>query len=823
MKKTVFFIASLLCAICAQAQQAFNIADYFTKVEKGGTYYLYNTGIGSFINADKNPATLTDAPTTSSTITIEDGSATGFQLANAIGGYVKIGFWGGQNVWTNGSKGNTDWVIEATDDDELLYTIKGTSYNEADAAGRTYYLYGTSSGMNADTFTEGKTNLEWAFVSLKGYEEYHYIIQRNKALVALKDIISEASELGLNTATAQAVLDNPDSTLDAITQATNDVQASIANMATLEHPKDVSALYMKNTDFELSLEGWTSTCSVKNNQLQTNATIGAEANEEGAFTGKFWENWAGWTFNGTMGTTAEALPTGIYQFSLSAFANKGVDAYVFANNDQVAVISKTGDRYHVMTYITDGKLQAGLQLTQASNSWVGVDNAELLFYGNSVAALKYWFEQITIDLRPVHHWLLDDLLYALADKVNAAADYEGTVAAIQQYKEMRDSIYASIKAYEAYNGLYTKASALASTTNIKAAQQLTTFLNDTYYDYLDGVTTTDDIAAQTIRMQELMDITNASIRAHEALNSSFLDLESAMGQLAETANEEALTQAAILYEEVLQHISLDDLSDEEIYALIQRNSEAIAAMRVPTGYEDASESNPFDMTRAITNDSFDNDDNAGWSGTSAGRAQKVQAAEMWNKNFDMYQHLAGLPNGRYVLSVQGFYRAGWATEDVLHQWKSGESELNAVLYAETSADSYSVPIMSVWDEIADEPIGVGSEILIGEHYTPNDMTAAVGYFDEGMYVNELPVVVTDGKLKIGIRKSVAVDADWTMFDNFKLIYYGDDGHTAVTDLRTANVSSNVYYTLDGVRHNKQQRGLNIMRGADGTFRTVIIR
>lgn len=816
MRKLFILLQLMLTGMTLQAQQSPDIKDYFTPYAEGSDFYLYNPDQQVFINISKNPATATTLPTTDCLLHFTAGKEQGVQISSSNGGYMKIGFWGGQNVWTNGAVDNTDWVIEPVAEAELLYTLTGHSYNEESAAGHPYYLYGTANGFNATTDNTEQKLYNWAFVSPEGYEAYHRIILTNEATALLEKLITEAKELGLDTSAAEGVLGNSASTLEELQQACTDVQALIANQATLENPKDVTALYLQNADFETSLEGWTSNTGSKNNKLQTNSTIGAEANEEGAFTGRFWENWASWKFAGTMSTTAEGLPDGVYQFSLSAFANNTQDAYVFANNDNAAIESATGDRYHVITYITDGHLKCGINLTAASNNWVGMDNAQLLFYGNSTDALMFWFEHINVDLTTTHDRALDDKLYELAHTVEAAADHASIIDAIQQYKDVRDQIVLSTEAYEAYYTVYVKADELQRTTGIKASQNLKAYMDETYDDYLDGNVSTNEICARTTHMQELIDLLNASITAHKALNESFLNLENAMGELADAASDESMTHAAMVYEEVLGHISADDLTDEEIYALIQRVSEAIAAMRVPSGYENASPENPFDMTMAITNPSFDNDDNAGWYGTEAGRAQRVQAAEMWNKNFDMYQYLSGLPQGHYRLSVYGFYRAGWQTSEVHQAWLDGESTLNAILYAETSDKRHELPLKSVWEESTEEQLGIGNETLVDGIYTPNNMEAAVFYFENGRFLNTLDFDVTDneGKVRIGLCKTVAVDADWTMFDNFRLTYLGKAGADVVTAV-TETASTSRIYGINGVQRYQLQQGVNIVRKANG--------
>ncbi|MDO5482306.1 MAG: hypothetical protein Q4F47_04630 [Bacteroidaceae bacterium] len=131
-------------------------------------------------------------------------------------------------------------------------------------------------------------------------------------------------------------------------------------------------------------------------------------------------------------------------------------------------------------------------------------------------------------------------------------------------------------------------------------------------------------------------------------------------------------------------------------------------------------------------------------------------AEKWNTDFDVYQEIADVPNGLYKLTVQGFYRPGsnGATGDVV----------NAKLYANEN----SVDIPSINSE---SPEGGA---------LPNDMKAASKVFLAGLYKSApVYVYVSDGKLRVGIKKETTIDDDWTAFDNFELAYVGDINIDAV--------------------------------------------
>lgn len=189
-------------------------------------------------------------------------------------------------------------------------------------------------------------------------------------------------------------------------------------------------------------------------------------------------------------------------------------------------------------------------------------------------------------------------------------------------------------------------------------------------------------------------------------------------------------------------------------------SDANAQWRlVKIGTEDASENNPLDMSYLITNPDFDARGNQnglgavkGWNGSpGADSRHYVSCAEKYNTDFDVYQEKTGLPNGRYRLSCQGFYRAGGGDS-------KDKDTKNAILYA----NAEETPLMNILEEEG--------------NYSkkPNTMLEAQESFSAGLYKkNSVEVTVVDGTLRFGVKKSKLIGADWTIFDTFRLEYLGE--------------------------------------------------
>ena len=148
--------------------------------------------------------------------------------------------------------------------------------------------------------------------------------------------------------------------------------------------------------------------------------------------------------------------------------------------------------------------------------------------------------------------------------------------------------------------------------------------------------------------------------------------------------------------------------------------------------------------------------------------------ESWNGvDVKLYQTLSGLPQGKYKLGVQGYYRH-INREDQAKAYKAGTEKTDgAVLYAingeDKTFDNYLVPITSELNQMP----GYGYNSIVG--LFPDSRGEEVArYFEAGLYKNYVDVVVeADGKLTIGVEKfDSGSNNDWVVVDNFRLTYYG---------------------------------------------------
>ena len=178
-------------------------------------------------------------------------------------------------------------------------------------------------------------------------------------------------------------------------------------------------------------------------------------------------------------------------------------------------------------------------------------------------------------------------------------------------------------------------------------------------------------------------------------------------------------------------------------------------------------------------------------------------AEAWEHNFDIYQEIDGLANGLYEVSVQAFYRtASNAQAYNAYKNKTGEEKVLTEVYCNDLAapvkNNMAVPFESnlannCWESYD------GFFFLNGAA----SATEAFKFEDESRnFTQRVYGVVTDGKLRLGIRNTTGtLNGRWTMFDNFQLIYRDKD-ETALTSVIGDYISlaealwSNKWYVPD---------------------------
>lgn len=354
----------------------------------------------------------------------------------------------------------------------------------------------------------------------------------------------------------------------------------------------------------------------------------------------------------------------------------------------------------------------------------------------------------------------------------------------------------------------------------KAAQEA--IANNDGAAMFDALSAAYDLSAAIVSSSALFDdLSKANEALYEAI--SFSD------------NRGAIEEANNLFNTIATGIENHEFDDADVEGLLSQIAAARVKLGLPEDWENASDDNPKDFTGVIVNPAYD-EGLDGWSGTAAGYGSGYANAEIFNKDFDYYQDIDGLPAGTYQVTVQGFYRAGNAEADYKAYKENAELLNHAFIYAMTSLNGdtaiASKPMKRLAAEAASES-EVGSptdgyvyaaketEEGAGDGWiVPNSMDAAGAEFEQAKYLNEgVTFKLTEGaKLRIGLKKNVNITDNWTLFDNWQLTYFGkNSGKTADDDasgINTINESVQVkveYFTLDGRKATRLQKGLMIQK------------
>ncbi len=161
--------------------------------------------------------------------------------------------------------------------------------------------------------------------------------------------------------------------------------------------------------------------------------------------------------------------------------------------------------------------------------------------------------------------------------------------------------------------------------------------------------------------------------------------------------------------------------------------------------ESASEDNPVDFTGFIGDANFSRNNqyfDAWVNKGSKGGDNANMCVEKYHAVFNSYQTLTGMPNGKYRMTAQGFYR-------------------------QDGSDNTKLPYFFINGESKTFPILSGSE---------NNMATASTSFSNGLYkIDAIEVIVSDGTITLGAKCEQG--NLWCIWDNFELTYLG-----AVTDL-----------------------------------------
>ena len=269
----------------------------------------------------------------------------------------------------------------------------------------------------------------------------------------------------------------------------------------------------------------------------------------------------------------------------------------------------------------------------------------------------------------------------------------------------------------------------------------------------------------------------------------------------------------------------DDAMDEEFWntvsveASVAKN--AYAEWKLVTKAErdallaTATETRPVDATYLLTGPGFNrpamlegwNTDRKGdfkdanLGVIDRGRRTNLVCEAYYLQSFEVNQTVSNLPEGYYQVNMTGYYRDG-SREALQQKVTNGTAPArHAMLYIEYKGKGDEVALPSIAAGINQCP-GIGWTGNAGEQ--PDNVMDAAEYFECGLYkvYTHIIKVGPEGELTIGVTKDKQVDADWAVFDNFRLTYFGKQVSqgtiTGIDTIKNNVVEDGKIYNLQGM-------------------------
>ena len=500
--------------------------------------------------------------------------------------------------------------------------------------------------------------------------------------------------------------------------------------------------------------------------------------------------------DGQIAQTIKNLPAGIYRLECDATAAwtndenveaKGIHLFAGSNRKAIATVGYEPQHFSLsFENTTAGDVTIGIRINETNTNWVAMDNVRL-YYEGEVAAIPQGADLVSDPdarvylynvetgkyLSAGHSWRTHAILDETGLPVRLTQDAQTGLWQVyfwegSQLDRLLFKVYSDYPEDEVcvdYNHDYDKADenltwwsftktgdgsyVIQNKTNLGTDKWLGNVpTRQDYQNGYSGISYTDVIctASQNDNSHWLIFTKDDCdlIAAKYRLMSAILRMEE-----SETVNEDLLTTAQGIYDD-------DNVTTEEVIAVTTLlNSQ----MGMPK------KDQPVEMTALIINPRFEDNTTEGWTGATVvgGRADATSnhEQEFYEKNFNMYQTITGVPNGLYRVKFEAFHRPG-SCEDVYEDYMSGSNKASAIFYA----NNVQKTLKNWASESGNADLGDWEQY--GEYY-PNSMEAARKHFDAGHYADYLDVEVTDNVLTIGFRNTQEMTVcQWVVFSDLEL-------------------------------------------------------
>lgn len=216
-------------------------------------------------------------------------------------------------------------------------------------------------------------------------------------------------------------------------------------------------------------------------------------------------------------------------------------------------------------------------------------------------------------------------------------------------------------------------------------------------------------------------------------------------------------------------------------AILQRATDIVAVLKGVLGKMKVTDmKKPFDITPLLVNPSF-TANTSGWT-LSTGNTWRVGSVEYYETTTaNALQTLKAMPLGTYTMKVRAFQRPG-TTADQFIAFKNGTDNITVSIWINATSLGRTY-IKNVMADRSPTSLHADDKKMTDNTYVPNTMESAVAHFQAGYYDNEVTSFVESaGDIKMYLRGGNSLTASWTIFDDFRLYYYGPITKEEVTSI-----------------------------------------
>ena len=745
MKKYFLFIlTAILCSanVIAETWNAPTLS--FTSWALGDTLYLYNVKAAAFLNASGGRTCISKSGMAVITNATADGMAYNLLCSSKGEAFTYLYTSDAQtaNIGGSSTTAEINWTIVSNEDGtyKLRPDTLSASYGEGIytnfwlgcQSDGTSIVYPLLSGLEHDSLT-------WKFVAKKDYQVYYYH-------TILSDAMTTAQNDGIDITTALTVYNNAASTYSMLSNATDDLNVlirkyDIAN-ATNDTPADLSD-YIVNNSFS---DGYKKDDS----------------------------NIVGWT----------EIPSGTFGYSDISWGNTGAVG-AWASNT-----STLSDRkiFQKISGLPNGKYLISANILSVDQDQNDNDSHDGYSQGTYLYAISALGDtKVNCQSNRWWYWTDTDTIFVTDGNLELGVKCVNTTANWIQIDAFTLKFCGEYALREDLNTTLSESKTLVTEGKMNATylDNLTNEMNNAQKTYDNTSSTTENVISADTSLKTVLNKAKENATAYTKLTAAFAVGDSILGSLkSETSQVDSLSDF-IATNDISEILSNYALTTEEINQMLDKLSNfEVAAVnsQIQPGQ---------DITSFIQNANLDNNRSDGWT-IFEGKNPDFENTygTKWSGQFHIYQTIQNVPNGTYKLKVQAFQRTNWNWDSEYTSWMADSAAQAKVGDSYIFINDNATRVKNVCS-VGPTSISGGYAGADGWNMPNNpwDPSTTQAFFAAGYYDNEVEGFITDGNLTVGIKNDNGTV--WTCFDNFRLIFEGQDKEEASKRLEAKIDEANI--------------------------------